>query len=135
MIKERYVNLEVARLLRDKGFDEECNGIYEYSDNTLLCANTVHTCRNSELGGFIAAPTQSMACEWVERKHHYIIDVHLDVESEEASSWVWSVYERINVEGREPYAILYFEDDEPYEFDNQEFAYNDAIKYVLTNLV
>ena len=113
MIKERYVSSEVALLLKDKGFNED----YPKGDCTQ------YGC------------TQQMACDWIEKKHHYIIDVHLDVESEEASSWVWSVYERINVEGKEPYARLYFEDDEPYEFDNQEFAYNDALKYVLTNLV
>ena len=133
MIKERYVNFEVAMLLRDKGFDEPCDNYYDQSldEPQQLTLDEMYYSYDE----FIKAPTQSMACDWVEKKHHYIIDVHLDVESEEASSWVWSVYERINVEGREPYARLYFEDDEPYEFDNQEFAYNDAIKYVLTKLV
>ncbi len=132
MIKERYVNLEVAKLLRDKGFNEPCRSVYEEKNLSITKFSYI----NSELSSnYVCAPTQAVVCDWVEKKHHYIIDVHLDVESEEASSWVWSVYERINVEGREPYARLYFEDDEPYEIGNQEFAYNDALKYVLTNLI
>lgn len=117
MIEERRCSYEVCKLLHEKGFDIKCTSWY--------WENNIN----------IWKPTHQMVCDWIEKKHNYIIDVHLDVEDEEASSWVWSVYERINVERREPYARLYFEDGEPYEFDNQEFAYNEALKYVLTKLV
>lgn len=35
MIKERYVSFEVATLLRDKGFDEECTKTYNINNGQM----------------------------------------------------------------------------------------------------
>ena len=69
MIKERYVSLEVARLLKEKGFDEECKNAYDTFDGG--CSLIDYT-----LFGFVhdgkdvfLAPTQQMACDWLRCKN------------------------------------------------------------------
>ena len=66
MIKERYVNLEVARLLRDKGFDEGCCGYYYCGVLTFLYDRLNKNSEHTNL--LISAPTQQMAVDWVRTK-------------------------------------------------------------------
>ena len=136
MIKERYVSLEVARLLKEKGFNEYCRTYYKDNKVQEDCTQPIHW-NNVEWESYkiLSAPTQQMACDWLQEKHHYIINVHLDVDGEEATTFVWSIYEKINPEGAEPYARLYYEDDEPYDIDYKDDAINDALEYVLKNLI
>lgn len=64
MIKERYVNLEVARLLRDKGFNEECIGYYvddEHNIKYSLLGETNSTWESR----CCSAPTQQVAVDWM----------------------------------------------------------------------
>lgn len=112
MIKERYVNLEVAKLLRDKGFDED----YPKGDCTQ------YGC------------TQQMACDWVEETFNISIDLYT------------GVYGYVVIIG---YALktpaiagdMIHRADMPKgdnidgSWSNKELAYNDILKYILTNLV
>lgn len=63
MIKERYVNLEVARLLRDKGFDEGCYGYYYCGKLTFLYDRLNKNSEHTDL--LISAPTQQVAVDWM----------------------------------------------------------------------
>ena len=78
MIEERYVSPEVARLLRDKGFNEDCYTYYD-SDDTIdrfeegCCFdNTSYPWGVpydvSEAEKYVVAPTQQMACDWMRTK-------------------------------------------------------------------
>ncbi len=75
MIKERYCSFEVAKLLKEKGFNVPCIGKYSirskefHLDCTRLCNNS---------GLFVcAAPTNQMAIDWLREKHqlHISVDV------------------------------------------------------------
>lgn len=78
MIKERYVNPEVARLLRDKGFNEDCYTYYDNNDTIDrfeegCCFDNVSypwevSYDVSEAEKYVIAPTQQMACDWVRTK-------------------------------------------------------------------
>ena len=70
MIKERYVNFEVASLLRDKGFNEPCRGVYE---EKVLRINTLCDWFNSDFSEYVSAPTQAMACDWIEEEYGIFI--------------------------------------------------------------
>ena len=67
MIKEDYVSFEVAKLLKEKGFDIPCMGRYSvrskefHLDCTKMCNN----------GGLFecAAPTHQMAMKWLREVH------------------------------------------------------------------
>lgn len=73
MIKERYVNFEVARLLRDKGFDED----YPKGDCTQ------YGC------------TQQMACDWIRDKYK----IHIAVRFIRTKGYVGSVCEISSPDG------------------------------------
>ena len=67
MIKERYVNFEVAKLLRDKGFDECVHAWHNVYDKVNLDFRIVIDAPHLQ----IPAPTQAMACDWIEEEAFY----------------------------------------------------------------
>ena len=87
MIEERYVSPEVARLLRDKGFNEDCFAKYadgsctekyydDYRERMMsweikpgeLIIPSIDRDKYDIYGDTIPAPTQQMACDWVQTK-------------------------------------------------------------------
>lgn len=134
MIKERYVNFEVASLLRNKGFNEPCRGVYE---EKVLRINTLCDWLNSDFSEYVAAPTQQMTCDWIEETFNISIEV-----------WVGIIGYRIEILNalKDPNiaasSIIHDFNDDALCGDNsdgswssKELAYNEALKYVLTNLV
>lgn len=114
MIKERCVSSEVARLLRDKGFDGEVHNWY--------CMHEI-----------LPAPTQAVACDWVEETFNISIVVYV--------STIWYLV-CICYAHKDPYtASIGIQNDMP-DGDNsdgswssKELAYNEALKYVLTTMI
>lgn len=132
MIKERYVSFEVATLLRNKGFNEPCRGVYE---EKVLRINTLCDWLNSDFSEYVAAPTQTMACDWIEETFNIAIVLDLTILG----------YEPVFLNGHKDPNIassnVNQKDDAPVgdnsdgSWSNKECAYNAALKYVLTNLV
>ena len=132
MIKERYVSFEVATLLRNKGFNEPCRGVYE---EKVLRINTLCDWLNSDFSEYVAAPTQTMACDWIEETFNIAIVLDLTILG----------YEPVFLNGHKDPNIassnVNQKDDAPVgdnsdgSWSDKECAYNAALKYVLTNLV
>jgi hypothetical protein len=68
-ITEDYVSFEVAKLLKEKGFDEKTLSYYE--DN-VLCRGDWFEWNRSPLG-HVAAPTLQMAMKWLREVHNVFI--------------------------------------------------------------
>ena len=127
-IKERYCSFEVAKLLKEKGFNEPCYTCYMQDEIT----HYDYPSRNEELiDGVISAPTHQMAMEWLREIHKIGIFP--------------STYTFINVGGTEeshPYgtAIINLVTYELMTDDiiprcSYEEAVEAALKYVLENLI
>lgn len=69
MITEDYVSYEIAKLLKEKGFDIECNTAYY---NGSLIDYTLYGFCDGEL---INCPTHQMAMKWLRRIHNINIDI------------------------------------------------------------
>ena len=121
MAKERYVSSEVAKLLRDKGFNEGCNAIYGY-DNSLR--TNIFTCHNSEFDECVTAPTQAMACDWLIENYK----IYINVSFVSGKGYVGTIYEISDF--NEAFDIV-----ETKYYSCIEPVYNEALKYVLTNLI
>lgn len=67
MIKERYVSLEVAKLLREKGFNERTVGSYNTRGHFLEGSAFWN-----KTAIYYAAPTLYMTMEWLREKDVYI---------------------------------------------------------------
>lgn len=79
MNKEDYVSLEVAKLLKEKGFDEYCRNTYsEYGNNITIAS--VFTRKNTELNNnCYSCPTLYEAQKWLREEHHIHVCVDCNV--------------------------------------------------------
>lgn len=73
MITEDYCSYEIDKLLKEKGFDEECYTFYEYGSKKFYREESI-PCRNSRSDDY-AAPTHQMAMKWL-RKKGVLIEIH-----------------------------------------------------------
>lgn len=78
MIAEDYVSFEIAKLLKDKGFDEPCRAYWD--DQPKLDVHTlffsVEPIKNSErAGNDISCPIHQMAMKWLRKKHNILITI------------------------------------------------------------
>jgi hypothetical protein len=121
MIKEDYVSFEVAKLLKEKGFDEECIYVYRHdgSEDIWDADKEDIECQK---------PTLQMAMKWLRKKKIVIIPVPYSFTlDDEVYQWVYSIWCGDNLE-----IDADFEDD---LFDSYEEACEDAMKYALENFI
>ena len=120
------VNFEIAKLLKEKGFDETTNDIY--SDEELLTDRLLNYKNSEDITALLSAPTIAEVCMWLYEKHGIWITVDIDIN------------------GRFTYLLRKFNPkDKAWEVKNKllisEYinspteAYEKAIKYVLTEIL
>ena len=79
-MKEAYVSFEVAKLLKEKGFDwrvfnfyDEHGGFSEHIGSVYSLYNWNYPTKDEYGSHYCSAPTQQMACRWLmEEKHIFI---------------------------------------------------------------
>lgn len=123
IVQERYCSPKVARLLASKGFDIICDKVYGDKDEYL---QPIEFRANLEGKGFIPAPTQQMAIDWLIVKY----DIYIEVFPYSKDEYAFSI------------SKLLPEDVEGYPLPNEEESYKDirvatdtALEYVLENLI
>ena len=85
MITEDYVSFEIAKLLKEKGFDEKCHMCWDEVTKTMESADEYAT--NSELlATYISAPTLQMAMKWLREKHNKIIIIGISLDDRTSST-------------------------------------------------
>jgi hypothetical protein len=120
-ITEDYVSFEVAKLLKEKGFDVECN-TYFISDDEIAAIPIKRDFNNH--GIYLSAPTLQMVMKWLREVHGLFISIGND-----GIDYNWQI---INVKDRTNKTYL----TEPYAgYGTYEKAVEGAIKYCLTNYV
>ena len=131
MITEDYVSFEIAKLLKEKGFDEPVlfavnkEGFQQYPTN--LEFEYLH---NSELSDDeYACPTLQMAMKWL-REVHNIIPVILTGGDTVTPFYYWFRIDKIN-DGKWEDSVYRNET----ECNTYEEACDAAIKYCLENLI
>ena len=132
MIKEAYCSFEVAKLLKEKGFDEPC--FYYYKDKVLIFSHSLKG-RNSYQTDTYSAPTHQMAMAWL-REHGLHInapisyDYSVDADGNEVDRRTFYIFEIYSsFRGN----LIYIE--EINEYDSYEEAVEAALKYCLENLI
>ena len=76
MITEDYVSFEVAKLLKEKGFDEPCHAYYE-DNSTFRESYSAYAIRNITNPCFFGntAPTLQMTMKWLRKVHSVFITI------------------------------------------------------------
>ena len=134
MIMEDYVSFETAKLLKEKGFDAECD--YFYVDGELVRARggacnwnygeTLYTDYKNEC----SAPTLQTVMKWLRETHDFNVNTELNIHG-----YFCSLSHIVrDLSGH----IIDIEDSEAWEtayYDSYEQAVEAAIKYCLENLI
>jgi hypothetical protein len=138
MITEDYVSFEVAKLLREKGFDESC--YQKYDDEGYLSFNYVGYINDDKLceDFYALAPTLQMAMKWLREVYHIEISVTFGfpfIDGKQQYKYFWSIVRVCDNH------LEYPMDDPNNAFYNEEMAdsYEEAVeaalKYSLENLI
>lgn len=133
MITEDYVSFETAKLLKEKGFDENCTIVYNLNNRHSLMADfygvgtfVYNSYLNKERPELITAPTIQMARKWLrEKKGIAIIPVLSSVLDNEKFLW------DIKIVVAKHYDVY----SQRWIYEKQEDACDAAIKYCLENLI
>ena len=129
-MKEVYVSFDVAKLLKEKGFDWECHHFYYCKNNGKIVEKWIQFIadRNSDrwinpYAEYVSAPTQQMACDWLRDKQ---IDILPDCSLVDRK-YSFHIINRYKTGGE----IIH--SDEIY--DKYEDAIEAALEYCLTKLI
>ena len=134
MITEQYVEFETAKLLKEKGFNEDCMFVVNLDSNGILPCS--FGTKNSEIDNknIVTIPSQSLVMRWLREEKHFYIQIMLDSWALGGHSGYYIVIQDINSEFKEISPII---DDNPdlVFFETYEQAAESAIKYCLENLI
>lgn len=139
MITEDYISFELAKLLKEKGFDEVCRTWYfgedRINNSTLIpkdellfvSDNYYGAKRNSWIGypNAVTAPTVQMVIKWLQKIYKIIIIVSPSVTDDDGDAgclWEYTIQNRLEIKYRSECL-----------FEKTKDAYESAIKYYLEN--
>ena len=138
IISEDYVNYEIAKLLKEKGFDNYCRAFYEEGKTEIEITDEYWRNTDSDIREiddeyydsfslvFITAPTLQMAMKWLREVFNIFIEISTS----------------IDLNGKYHFSYIILDKECKYirrgdtDFDwNYKQACEAAIKYCLTNLI
>ena len=132
MITEDYVSFEIAKLLKDKGFDEPCYAYWSEDENRVIISQSMHALQNITNPCFFgpSAPTIQMVRKWLEETKEHLV-------------YSYPVYDGSKIEWR---YNIWFDNSEMFlgqilefgtneTFNTYEEACEAAIKYCLEKLI
>ena len=128
-IEEDYTSFEIAKLLKEKGFDEPCYGSYSYrGGNVVVRASKLSNtdlCYHLDISG-ISAPTLQMTMKWLREVYKIFIEISVSIDLNGNYHYSYSILDKECKYLRNGYT----------DFDwNYEQACEVAIKYCLENLI
>ena len=139
MITEDHVSFGIAKLLKEKGFDDTCRAFWkDWNGELHLCdcssRHVFEFCRNSMLEDYndkeetnIAAPTLQMAMKWLREVHSLYLDIVTSF-SQDGICYTFSCSNTMDlIQGTKGTSY--------HEYQTYEQACEAGIKYCLTNLV
>lgn len=122
MNEEDFVTLEVAKLLKNKGFNEFCDAGYFIADSEIapLFFGTFRNKGEGSVSGHIAAPTLYDAQKWLRDKHN----IHITIGNSASGYW-WELSKADN--GTTIYDYNYSGPNDGGKWDTYEEALDAAI--------
>lgn len=124
-ITEDYVSYEIAKLLKEKGFDIPCRQAYF---NGSLVDYTMYGFCDGEL---LDCPSQSLALKWLREEKNYYIQIMLDSWALGGHLGYYIVIQDLNSD----FEVISPEIGDVVFFNTYEEAVEAALNYVLKNLI
>ena len=142
-MREDYVSFETARLLKEKGFDEECISVYHDGELQLVSSlgifcgegygEQILTYTNSECKWspiMISAPTIQMAMKWLREVHNLFIFISTWLRNKDGAIQYYYEIRNLNDKDFETIAECTIA-----EFDSYEKTCEASIKYCLEKIL
>ncbi len=134
MITEDYVSFEVAKLLKEKRFNEECFALYNPSEELIQCGVRLNNTQVGRVEGSYSAPTLQMAMKWLRKLYR----VHFNLEPALYKGIV--IYNVTIYKQAKNHKVLFDGELEVIDYQESsnltyEQACEEAIKYCLENLI
>lgn len=135
-ITEDYVSFEIAKLLKEKGFNESCHCYYTDKGKFVDMAWNLYEKHNtnSELNdfSFCSAPTLQMTMKWLREVHNKHCDIGYDLNL----YWFFQIIELKELKEHFDYSELkYYHTENETGFNTYEESVEAALKYCLENLI
>ena len=124
MITEDYISFDIAKLLKDKGFDAD---ITTYRDYFIQNGNIVISLQECLSKDRFKTPTLQMAMKWLREVHNLKIYPNHD-NFQEQHNWWFGIYKF-----SKGYSDFIYESDSIYP--TYEESCEAAVKYCLENLI
>lgn len=127
MIEEAYVSFEVAKLLKEKGFDEYCRYFYDCdTPNTGYLSNKrygeyIHNSKVYDGRNLAACPTHQIAMAWLRE----VYNIFIIIEPYSNTSCYFSLWEGDN----------YYENPLRKSFPSYEETVEQSLKYCLEKII
>ena len=144
MITEDYISFEVAKLLRDKGFDAKCKYYYIQTKEMFEIDTRYHTSLTTqelldlqsigEKEDRYAAPTQAIAMKWLRIEHNIHIEPHI-VRTERSYGYMPNYNDLKEVKPHFPFDEFDFSNADKYACITYDKACETTRKYCLENLI
>lgn len=140
-IKEDYVSFEVAKLLKEKGFENPTLTSWENENGEIVESNIKDVFHpvNYNLKGWhkVSRPTHALAIEWIRVNHNIWIEIYPTVieynESKDKLKWTWRGQGLDKFYHNSRLKDTSFRDTTYY--NSPQEAVESALKYVLTELI
>ena len=132
MITEDYVSYEIAKLLKEKGFEGENRDWYNmegFIEEFGADDGIDPTAHEDIFNSIIPAPTLQMAMKWLRKEHNLeIYPYHNSPDNRHNSGWWFEII-------KYPNSVAEYESGIDEEVDTYEEACEAAIKYCLEKLI
>jgi len=137
MITEDYCSFEVAKLLKEKGFNGQCRAAYtnygklfttqiqQYVTNVLCSKGKLWDC---------AAPTLQMAMKWLRVEHNIHIEPHI-VRTKHSYGYMPNYIDLKELKQHFPFDEFDFSNADKYAYITYDKACEATIKYCLEHLI
>jgi len=76
MITEDYVSFETAKLLKEKGFNEECFALYNPDGILIQSGIRLNNIQVGRVKGSYSASTLQMAMKWLREVHNLSVEIY-----------------------------------------------------------
>lgn len=131
MITEDYCSFEVAKLLKEKGFDEPTWTRYEDNDEVIF--GDKYNWNNSPMGQ-TSAPTLQMTMKWLRIEHNIHIEPHI-VKTKRSYGYMPNYIDLKELKQKFPFDEVDFSDADKYVCITYDKACEVTIKYCLEHLI
>ena len=131
MITEDYVSFEIAKLLKEKGFNEPC--LKQYYNNGEL-SNVSIEAKYNTIDNQVSAPTLQMVMKWLRKVHNIHIELNWDKGNQLYSFNIWKPGKyQPEISSLDLWRV--YKDDNYIGEWNYEEAAEEAIKHSLKHLI